>query len=73
MIKLGWYRHFKGGQYRVIGTGKHTTTGEELVIYHHHNEPQKLWTRPASEFQEDVSDRTDNVACQKRRFEYIEA
>ena len=33
MIKLGLYRHFKGGMYRVLGTAEHTETGEQMVIY----------------------------------------
>lgn len=29
----GFYRHYKGGVYRIIATGKHTETEEEMVVY----------------------------------------
>ena len=32
-IKLGLYRHFKGGMYRVLSTATHTENGGRLVIY----------------------------------------
>lgn len=37
MIETGWYRHFKGELYRVIGEGVHTETRERLVIYEANN------------------------------------
>lgn len=32
-IKLGKYRHFKGGEYEVIGTAKHSESLDVMVIY----------------------------------------
>ena len=32
-IKLGKYRHFKGGEYEVIGIAKHSESLDVLVIY----------------------------------------
>lgn len=32
-IKPGYYRHFKGGLYNVIGIATHTETGDDFVIY----------------------------------------
>jgi len=61
-IKDGWYKHFKGEYYYVLGTATHTETGEEMVIYYHKGEP-KLWVRPASMWHELVNG--------KSRFEFI--
>ena len=62
-IKKGWYKHFKGGYYYVTGTATHSETGEQMIIYHHKNEPFKLWVRPASMWDELVND--------EPRFKYI--
>jgi hypothetical protein len=56
-IKPGIYKHFKGGQYRVIGVGKHSETMELFVIYEalYDNPAGKLWVRPLSMFTELVT------------------
>ena len=48
MVTLGIYRHYKGGEYKVIGVATHTETDEELVIYV--DVHGKLWARPESMF-----------------------
>lgn len=52
IIKMGVYRHFKGGEYRVIGVAKHSETLDSLVIYEalYENKESKLWARPCSDF-----------------------
>jgi len=53
VIATGLYKHYKGPEYIVIGTGINTETGEEVVVYHGDN-PLKLFVRPASMWFEDV-------------------
>lgn len=67
MIKLGKYRHFKGGEYEVVGLATHSETGEEMVVYRALYGENKLWVRPARMWQETVE--RDGTA--KQRFTYI--
>lgn len=32
-IKKGNYRHYKGGEYKIISEAKHSGTKEEMVVY----------------------------------------
>ncbi|MED4883138.1 DUF1653 domain-containing protein [Bacillus smithii] len=59
------YRHYKGGIYNVIGTGKHTETLEEFVIYE--GTKGDLWIRPVKMFFEDV----EVNGLKVRRFEHL--
>ena len=68
MIKLGKYRHFKGGMYEVIGIAKHSETLEELVVYRALYGDNELWVRPASMWNETVTRDGKTVP----RFTYIE-
>jgi hypothetical protein len=55
-VEPGIYRHFKGKQYRVHGTAKHSETGELLVVYEPlYPSESQLWVRPVSMFGEYVS------------------
>ena len=67
MIKPGKYRHFKGNEYEVIGTAKHSETMEELVVYRALYGEFGLWVRPASMWEETVE--RDGKTYQ--RFTYI--
>ena len=53
-IKPGRYLHFKGNEYEVIGTAKHTETLEEVVVYRALYGEGKLWVRPAAMWNETV-------------------
>ena len=50
MLKLGKYRHYKGGEYKVIGVAKHTETLEDLVVYQALYDKHNLWVRPLAMF-----------------------
>ena len=50
----GTYRHYKGGTYEVLGTGKHHETGEELVVYR--GTDGQLWVRPKEQFTEIIGE-----------------
>ena len=53
-LKLGLYRHYKGGLYEVIGVAKHSETLEDLVVYKAKNNRDSLWVRPLFMFRETV-------------------
>lgn len=55
MIKLGRYRHFKGGEYEVIGIARHSETREDMVVYRALYGEGGLWVRPASMWEETVT------------------
>lgn len=66
-IKKGKYRHFKGNEYEVIGTAKHSETLEEMVVYKALYGEGGLWVRPASMWNETIE--RDGKTFQ--RFEFI--
>ena len=53
-IKPGRYRHFKGNEYEVIGTARHSETLEELVVYRALYDNGGLWVRPVAMWSEIV-------------------
>ena len=50
----GLYRHYKGGEYRVLGTVRHSETLEPMTLYQALYGQQGLWVRPAAMFSETV-------------------
>lgn len=52
-LKLGIYRHYKGGEYRVLGEARLTDGADRLVVYESLRDGQ-LWVRSLREFQEVV-------------------
>ncbi len=53
-IQPGIYRHYKGREYRVIGTAQHSETEECLVVYQALYGDYGLWVRPLGMFCETV-------------------
>ena len=51
---LGRYRHYKGGEYEVIGVARHSETHEPLVVYRPLREDGGWWVRPHAMFFEEV-------------------
>lgn len=51
---LGRYRHYKGGEYEVIGVARHSETLEPLVVYRTLYDQSGLWVRPHAMFFEQI-------------------
>ena len=66
-IKIGKYRHFKGGEYEVLCLAKHSETQEEMVVYRALYGEGGIWVRPAEMWNETV-ERDGKIF---KRFTYI--
>ena len=64
---VGFYRHYKGGEYAVLGAVRHSETLEVLVLYRALYGEGGLWVRPHAMFFSDVV--VDGAA--KPRFAFI--
>jgi hypothetical protein len=67
-IRPGRYRHFKGNEYEVLFTARHSETMEEMVVYRALYGEGGLWVRPAAMWNETVI--RDGV--EQKRFTRIE-
>ncbi|MDB5753354.1 MAG: hypothetical protein JWP65_3775 [Ramlibacter sp.] len=47
---VGRYRHYKGGEYEVIGVARHSETLEPLVVYRPLYNATGMWVRPHAMF-----------------------
>lgn len=63
----GRYKHFKGGDYVVLGVARDTETFELMAVYMQLHDQPRTWVRPLNMFLEDVDDHGNR----KPRFEYI--
>jgi hypothetical protein len=53
-LPLGRYRHYKGGEYEVLGVVRHSETLEPLVLYRPLLGDSGTWVRPFAMFVETV-------------------
>ena len=53
-IPLGRYRHYKGGDYEVLGVARHSETLEPLVLYRPLYNATGMWVRPFEMFLETI-------------------
>ena len=65
--KKGKYRHFKGGEYELVGIASHSETLEPMVVYRALYGEGGLWVRPAAMWTEQV----DREAYHGPRFIYV--
>lgn len=66
------YRHFKGGEYKIITIAEHTETGEMLVIYRDIHKPNiPVYARPYDMFASKVDKEKYPDVAQEYRFEEI--
>ena len=65
----GRYRHYKGGEYDVIGTVRHSETLEPMTLYRALYGARGLWVRPAAMFEETI----EFEGRPQRRFTPIDA
>lgn len=65
---VGRYRHYKGGEYEVLGIARHSETHEPLVVYRPLYNDSGWWVRPHAMFFESVL--VDGV--RRPRFEKID-
>lgn len=68
-LKAGVYKHYKGGLYLVIGSARHSETGEKLVAYIQLSgrAGAKVWVQPYKRFFEEIV----IAGVMKPRFAYI--
>lgn len=67
-VKIGKYRHFKGGEYEVLALAKHSETGEQMVVYRALYGEGQIWVRPLSMWNETLTREGKTF----QRFTYIE-
>ena len=68
-LALGRYRHYKGGEYEVLGVARHSETLEPLVVYRPLYNDSGWWVRPYGMFTGTL--RVDGI--ERQRFERVSA
>jgi len=78
-IKKGIYRHYKGGEYKVLYLVKNSENKEDMVVYQDVKDESKIWVRPKKMFLEtvEIKDEKEKEGEEekkpekKARFEFI--
>ncbi len=65
----GRYRHYKGGDYEVIGVARHSESTEPMVVYRPLYDTSGWWVRPHAMFFETVD---PGDGTRRPRFEKID-
>jgi hypothetical protein len=68
VIKPGRYRHFKGGEYEVVGIARDSENQAPMVVYKALYDNGSLWVRPLAMFAETI----ERDGRTFRRFEAID-
>ena len=55
--RLGRYRHYKGGEYELVGVVRHSETLEVMALYRPLYNASGLWVRPYAMFFEEIEHR----------------
>ena len=66
-LKPGLWRHFKGGEYRLLFLAQHSETREEMVVYQALYGERGCWVRPAAMWTERVTREGESFP----RFSYV--
>ena len=53
-IESGRYRHYKGGEYEVLGVVRHSETLEPMVLYRPLYNQSGMWVRPFAMFLDSI-------------------
>ena len=66
-IKMGQYKHFKGGSYEALYIAKHSETLEDMMVYKN-LQTGVIWVRPLYMWEQEVTVNGNTV----RRFTLVE-
>ena len=65
--RLGRYRHYKGGEYELVGVVRHSETLEVMALYRPLYNASGLWVRPYAMFFEEI----EHQGRRQPRFAFI--
>ena len=67
-VRLGRYRHYKGGEYELVGVVRHSETLEVMALYRPLYNASGLWVRPYAMFFEEI----EHQGKRQPRFAFVE-